>query len=1286
MGMPALKKAAAQERRVDVGETIGKKYRELRNDFADSFAAVRKIFVKRRKKRMPERVTPLVKEDKTTIEGLIKTVEKLNREWGVYNNGRPLVELKGKTTEEKFKSLTTDVLGRSGRDATFLDPAAVDELETNVYLKMGEVHAIVPSRLAAAALGKPVVAEAPKLPVPRPLPIEKPKEVAKPKPGEAKPPGEVTKPEEVPVSKPVTGLSPGLSAYCEQVLEDLKKMADYHSKSNVQKWAKRNRPLLEKEYEKIMDKYSPQQQKRLEDVIKKLTSGELYKPGDKYNKLLAGAEKSMFESVAAAEAKGGKKHPLFETLQEVYKTVQDAKGDDRQSAKYALSDQIMHGLANLWRLDEGRRLKMAKLLVEAAIALGAGSEAQRVKWLPKVGFAMGEPGLKAAATRFVSSGEAGARERITKNNELYMAGQTALMEDLRVVREAADAVTGEINRSKLPTRNELRAAPKKHGITAYMSSKVGHNGKENLVKKFEDASKEADRMLKQESGRLSSRLVNGLYESVSANAAAVRALISLWGVANSPKVKSLLAKDKTSRGILWRNLGIATMTIIDGNFNPYRYYSSSERQMMLGMHAYLGDVELPAGKRATETKLVNMLRTSREWKYDDVIFAVYNVLTNFAPKPTSVPEQTVDTLAKLTVLQPYCERTYENYLEKDVGLKEKEKHLQSPKRLEVVRNVLIDFKDILGLKKGDPLYGASEKWLTHAAGKLDAKDIPAVSDTLHQMLVNLISIRKAEVWLANKGLQPSSLSEETRKEAKEAIEKAKEVYAWQFSGGPERPPTIYQLLPASLAQNALELLAPPATDVTGGQGRFAFLTPLQDPTVKEKDKVPKAAEIEKSHLNLVISQKDNVSFSGSAVDDLLEREGYLSAYRMLDPIVGRVSPIRDIWKSGREGRVANVKEVKARRLLTKARMDTHLDQNGDPHETRGHYPAGQVYVEVRRQDMIHHDKNAPAILTKLEVGNFIAGMEAIAEGWGARPPKKQLEGSNTVLLKLLEARLDEINARLEGKRKDGAVIKFLSDAKHPKAEYVKIAKKELERLKKDLAALPADKDLFTNRGVNVRHRIAIAEMLLASLSDENIKDIPKVEKPLEAIKVAVSEPETEFEGGQQWGKFRASFYTESGKRLMTSEIESIHWAFYTDKGNRQVILLNPKFDPVYNSGVDEGVARLMKLATTDKSGRPEYGFVKARPPGKATGAEPLMTQEWVPLRDKEGKSELLFRVTVRYGPAGELLVEPLKEDLTPEKLNLYFARTLPDVNYAYCPVTGKTHAMVVVRRKPRVEK
>jgi len=371
----------------------------------------------------------------------------------------------------------------------------------------------------------------------------------------------------------------------------------------------------------------------------------------------------------------------------------------------------------------------------------------------------------------------------------------------------------------------------------------------------------------------------------------------------------------------------------------------------------------------------------------------------------------------------------------------------------------------------------------------------------------------------------------------------------------------------------------------------------------------------------------------------------------------------------------------------KARIDTHIDSSKVPHETTGNYPAGPLYVEVRRQDRIHYDKNMPEILRKLEVGNFIAGMEAIAEGWGARPPKKQLEGSNTVLLKLLEARLDEINARLEGKRKDGAVIKFLSDAKHPKAEYVKIAKRELETLKKDLKTLPADKDLFTVHGVNVRHRIAIAEMLLASLSDENIKDIPKVEAPLEDIEVAVNRPGTEFEKGQQWGMYTANFFhKKTRKRLMTSEIKSIHWAFYTDKGNGQIILVNSKFDPDYKNTVDEGVARLMELPTKDARGRPEYGFVRARPPGKATGAEPLMTQVWEPIRNKEGKYELLFRVTVRRGPAGELLLKPVQEDMTPEKLDLYFRGTLPDVNYEYGPVTGTSNAMVVIRRKPRVEK
>ncbi len=1355
MGMPALKKAAAQERRVDIGEVIGKKYRELRNDVADSFGAVRAVFKSRIKKRMSARVTPLAKDDIPVIEGLIKTIEKINREWSVYNNGMPVIDMKGETTKEKFKSLTTDVLGKSGIRATFLDPAAAEELETKISQKLAEGHANVHE--AQAQKDRRFVAKAPELPkvVPRPLPTERPEVTKKPPEEVVKPKPVVTEkpPEEVPVPKPVTGLSPELDAYCEQVLADLKKMEDYHSKNTVKEWAKKSRPLLEKEHEKIKDGYSPKQQKRLEDVIKMLTSGELYKPGDKYNTLLLEAEKSMFETVAAAETKG-EMHKLFGTLQEVHKTVQDTKGDNRQSAKYVLSDRIIYNLANLWRLDEGQKLKMTKLLVEAAVELGVGTEAQKAKWL-------GVPGLKVTASKFTSRGEAGARERIQESNKIYTAAQTAMMEDLRVIRAAADAVADEIDGSKIPTRKELRAAPRRYGQTAYMTTKVGHNGKENLMKKFLDASKEADRMLRQEQGRLSSRLVNGLYESVSANAAAVRALISLWGVANSPAVKSRLAKDRTSLGILWRNLGIATMAIIDGNFNPYTYYSPSERKMMLGMHTYVGDVELPAGKRATEKRLVNMLKTSREWKYDDVIWGVYKTLVKFAPKPSGVSEETIDKLAKLTVLQPYCERTYENYLKKKVGLKEKEKHLQSPKRLETVRNLLIEYRGILGFPQtravweakkfaeeeadtkvtgkegqeiaknlvgavestsekevknkpaykeairllqagnlraglkelskvvnvGDSLYDASEKWLTHAAGKIDAKDIPLASDTLYQMLMNLTAIRKAEVWLANKALQPSSLSEETRKEAKAAIEKAKMVYTWLFSGGPERPSVIYPLLPASLARSAVELLAPAAMDVTEGQGRFAFLTPLQISIIKgkkvqEEERVPMAAEIETKHLNLVISQKDNVSFSGSAVDDLLKREGYLAAYRMLNPIVGRVNLLRGVWKPGMERRIAMdaVGEVKARRLFTKARIDTYIDQEANTHESRGYYPAGHLFVEVRRQDMLNHDTNMPEILRNLKVEDFIGGMETIAEGWGAKDPKKQLEGSNTILLKLLKARLDEVESRLKSRReKDKALIGLLSEQskenmkKYPKAYYVKTAKEELERLKKDYETMKAGEDLFTGRGVNVRHRIAIAEMLLASLSDENIKDIPKVERYI-TYRLAREAPIEEFkEEGVDYVQATAEPFVElpeGGTETFSAYQEkhglqnvSFYWIFYRrEKGDYYVV--NPLWDRKGGRLQPEYIGKVMRNVPLPDGTMGDV-VVKVKQLGG----------EWKSVKDDKGNDEILYHL--EKDPSGEPTLKPILKDIQDtEKLREICNET--SVPFKRRPISGEPSAIVIL--------
>ena len=325
----------------------------------------------------------------------------------------------------------------------------------------------------------------------------------------------------------------------------------------------------------------------------------------------------------------------------------------------------------------------------------------------------------------------------------------------------------------------------------------------------------------------------------------------------------------------------------------------------------------------------------------------------------------------------------------------------------------------------------------------------------------------------------------------------------------------------------------------------ATVADAENPTRQEH--MAGASGGEQGFLSYVISKRDSPNFTPSVAETALARNGMGTSMNALSFVVGRKPyfapwqvPLLP-WGQGVDPYFQTYDSPIRRWRPTVNPVDANMTPASNPlnrnlgyicHEETDQYVIGQLYVELYRLAMIHQDSGTPEALRLMNVApdssriragtpfeaqdrRLKARFQAIAREYGlqaGRPllgslrdsmnglsaryssgePGAQLQGSNRLLLAVLDLRIAELDVRLAGRvvADDGKaydVTEIEKRATSPAVYRITRAREMLEaatRIRDSLSS-NSKRDMLSGQ-VTVRQAIAIAEMGIASVSHDTM--------------------------------------------------------------------------------------------------------------------------------------------------------------------------------------------------------
>jgi hypothetical protein len=1003
------------------------------------------------------------------------------------------------------------------------------------------------------------------------------------------------------------------------------------------------------------------------------------------------------------------KHPLQQQLTELQKILQGMKEADRAEAANA----ILSMLPKVWLLSEDEKAR------GAMPGTGPRWEVFQI--------------LQSAAENLKNGDVAGTKNMYAQAVRVFEREQNLLEQRANVLKQLVDGTVAAIKASSLPTGAELMDAEKKEGVRTkpggkgpafdadkervererfYHTTKRGvRNGKEDLEAAMLNRQEQIRELLANNKGRLSYNQIADLEQTAGAESRAINSLIAMWNYSST----RLDNADPITRKTAWRNYSIAAATLADPDpetaINPYESYPKELRDFLISQF-----------KRATgsyamsEEAVIAALMRNLQRKYDDVLYGAYITTYRLAPV-NETTEKLAKTLAELRTVRVLCENDYAQY----VYATENEANVAN--KLADMRAYLDSAVHILtasGVSPTGLLVATAYEWMKkEVPGDMEGRK--ALADAYRSMAMNLGAIREAEVWKENvAAIGNPAVTGAMLAKADEIIAAAKEEFKWVFSV-PETNGSYYPDLPRSIADVATRMLAPAGLAVTEAHATYQVIFEsefaktatgkISDEALEKSRKpdenrmreaqlqdrnaaVAAGRKAEGGHMKFLIGVRKNPDFERPYA--ITGDAAAANAFSTLSPNNGRFPENRET----------------GRPRPTVARADLHKDTWYKPHEPAAVHPKGWLYGEFYRQEILHGDKNAPSLLRNLDVDTFSGTAAGISLRYGDRnvTPQTQLGEANKAFMMILDARIAELEARLNGSveanvdgEKKMVPIRRFATSEDPRRYFVVRAQEALEdakllRQKYDWAM---DNYMFSGTYEKTpKQAIMSVEQAIASLSDGNFNFKPGKEEEVK-LQVRISQPEYHAVpmpgiGKTLWAFYGAEVTALSGKdsdargetpdqyETRTGEKMNLTylWMFTSEIRNDYILVANPH---LYEKGHETEapfVARVMRnMPQRLADGSTAYPVIKALPPGTATGETQNLSKALdYELVYDQGVPKVLCHVREKVSSAGSVVFEPVEsgKELADEARNFLFKPGGKDVAQV---VSGQVQAAVIVMQK-----
>ncbi len=990
---------------------------------------------------------------------------------------------------------------------------------------------------------------------------------------------------------------------------------------------------------------------------------------------LASAQKRAAEN--APKAAGVTPKAIADSQPQIRRILDDmqkvAADQSRSNPAHQMATRIANSITDIWLVGERepRRVIVGANSISVVIS-GSGPRWEMVDC------------YLAAANALVAKNENVAQTKIAEAQSVFNREQAfaeSLIADLKAM--GSILVNEKGISSKLPKSNDLRAAGLLQTSRPTRGRATVDNGSESMERELVQRMDAADKYLSTAKGHLSFNYVSDLHQYVSLYSRAVGQLVDIYGYYAQHNDRG---KNQFSPAFL-TNYATAARIMVDPEFNPWSSYPVELRQILRTDLARASGKAIVSDSEASAA-----LFAVPQWRYDSAIYAVYSPATKFAPEFSSTVKTAAVEDATFRSRRILYTKEYLPYLTGELSdsshrFEDAKFYLNDAIDLAkksslppIVTTVLIQTGNAWLNAHKNPATKDERIAVANAFTQL-AIDIVSICDDetwlANKDLQSEVTdpIRKkareqtnaARIEFSNSFSVPQVMPFLYPALSRHISDSAFNLLA---------PPAI--LATEGQARYAVTIEADSSRkNVLGVIAAAAKTNDKADETklwnagvTDRPGAFNAAAAAELDHLRMFVSLGKDKAFGISPLDTLLVRSSRAGSYDMFDPRFARADP-------------APFSET-VRRPTTRDTADQGVAVTGSGSglrisTTRESAPVqrfGTLLVELNRQSILKNDESVDILLKGLDVapddiqirttknGVHAAAdselkkkMIAIAGLYGLPPnqpflstlrarmfdsvesttnPKDSEAKEENVFKSLFAARMAELEVRLSGNRtSDGTPISVLARSNDPKVAYIKRAQAEYDELTR---LSRSNSDLLS-----WRQMILKAENAIESLSDPHMDEIPKPTTP--QIKFSIRDLNVPIKyvrgsDGKDWGSATANIMVtyEPGKpTIPLNEYEekigkkqnlTYYWAFYTELGRGEKMLLNP------NEGFP-GQARYVGRVMQNIS----------LPDGSVGDAVVAVNSNNQPVM-KAGKYNILYRLQ-----DGKL--DPVKEDCTPDTLRLF---------------------------------
>ena len=693
----------------------------------------------------------------------------------------------------------------------------------------------------------------------------------------------------------------------------------------------------------------------------------------------------------------------------------------------------------------------------------------------------------------------------------------------------------------LPTRDDLKRMEREHGKKAgeyYLtSSKVKHNDIKHVDEALAARRDAAKNYLRANRGHIAANSLASHYLALQADDIALAQLTSMWQLIQ-PRLASAAKSDSV---LIWRAVAIATMAIADKDDSPFKRFSKPEQDYLINQRLLAMSINPTTAtneqKAEARRRIVDDHKSSPEFRYDDVIAGVFHTIRPLLPAAEKAgPSQTADLTSPFQHISMLrAELTVDRLVTLQLNADEADAATRLTTYIEQLSRVRGEII-ASGVSEPDDRVQALDQWLAQAkivqantAATEEAKQ--KMASICHSIWIDLAVIRAAELLYAastTSGVpRPSWLTDDVLKIAKDDIVKANELYRMNY----QVPQTLdvgvtrHIELPANIAYKAMRILLPglapfePAADY---DARHDYEEPRTGVT---PNAAAQAAELDA--LRIAWANKNDPLFASPVMATAVPGLAQLSD--VLNPLTGRYDKV--VPNLAREGQSMHRIDHHRKTVTNEQGVTYERDFYESVNDRRG----GQLYVEMKRLDLLRSDPSTPnCLLRNYDDGELAVDFDGLQTRYDQlrlrystvdlndpRQISRFMGEANAIFLAEIDQRINQLERMLAGVRyKDGAPLTKereviidgrrylqppLSEAKnpggieHPTVFAIRRAQTVLTWTKQMRAQYETHKNEYlfgSNTAIDPRQTAAMLETAIVSLSqDEPDSAVNRIPKP-----------------------------------------------------------------------------------------------------------------------------------------------------------------------------------------------